>query len=94
MYESGNMDRMNMENVRRPQEMYRRSHHAESPSEGDQRETETPHINKNKLSDLLGGLFHEGKADKDILLTATLMYLLYKEGADIRLILALAYILL
>ena len=25
MYESGNMDRMNMENVRRPQEMYRRS---------------------------------------------------------------------
>ena len=94
MYESGNMDRMKMENVRRPQEMYRRSHHAESPFENIHQETDNIPINKNKLSNLLGGLFHEGKADKDILLTAALMYLLYKEGADIRLILALAYILI
>lgn len=43
--------------------------------------------------DLLGGLLPDG-IDSDTLLIAALLFLLLKEGGDIRLVIALGYILL
>lgn len=46
-----------------------------------------------KGNDILGGLL-SGSIDRDTLLVAALLYLLIKEGGDMKLILALGYILL
>ena len=93
VYESGNMNRMRMEAVRRSQEMHRHSQH---PAEikTDEEKNENVEVKRKEPPSLLGKLFPEGKPDSDFLLTAVLIYLLYKEKADIKLILALAYILL
>ena len=91
VYGSGNMDRMRMEAVRRSQEMHRRSQPSEPVHEI---RADVPKIPRNDLSDLLGKLLPDGKPDSDTLLIGALIWLLYKEGADIKLLLALAYILL
>ena len=91
VYGSGNMDRMRMEAVRRSQEMHRRSQPSEPVPEI---RADVPKIPRNDLSDLLGKLLPDGKPDSDTLLIGALIWLLYKEGADIKLLLALAYILL
>jgi len=49
--------------------------------------------NKNDLNDILNKIF-DGKIDSDKLIIIALMILLLKEGADIKLIIALGYILL
>lgn len=46
-----------------------------------------------KGNDILSGLL-SGSIDRDTLLVAALLYLLIKEGGDMKLILALGYILL
>lgn len=49
--------------------------------------------NELQLSEIIDGIFH-GKLDSDKLMILLLMIVLIKEGADMKLILALAYILL
>ena len=49
---------------------------------------------KNKLFDELIDEFFDGKIDNDKLLIGALMYMLIKEGADMKLIIALGYILM
>ncbi|SHM24286.1 hypothetical protein [Ruminococcus flavefaciens] len=54
-------------------------------------------VKTDKEKKLLGGLadeFFEGGIDSDKLLIAALLYILIKEGADIKLIIALGYILM
>ncbi len=43
---------------------------------------------------LFSGLFHDGKPDNDKIIIIALIVLLAKEGADIKLLLALGYILM
>ena len=50
--------------------------------------------NEKKLLDGLIDDFFEGRVDSDKLLIAALLYILIKEGADIKLIIALVYILM
>ena len=93
VYESGNMNRMQMmEAVRRPQEMHRHSHHDEHTAV--EEKTECISAKENTAAGLLDRLFHDGKPDSDILLIVALIYLLYKEKADLKLILALGYIII
>ena len=49
---------------------------------------------KSEIFDKLFGEFIDGGIDSDKLLIAALLYMLIKEGADIKLILALGYILM
>ena len=87
------MDRMRMEAVRRSQEMHRRSN---VNSDKEQIEKEY-HEEKGGTGDLLSTLtasLAAKKSDSDFILIAAIMWLLYKEGADIKILLALAYILL
>ncbi|SEH60912.1 hypothetical protein SAMN02910265_01703 [Ruminococcus flavefaciens] len=54
-------------------------------------------VKSEKEPKALGGLvdeFFEGGVDSDKLLIAALLYMLIKEGADIKLIIALGYILM
>ncbi len=54
-------------------------------------------VKSEKKQNALEGLvdeFFEGGADSDKLLIAALLYMLIKEGADIKLIIALGYILM
>lgn len=55
---------------------------------------ETGHETKKKLFDDIAEEFFGGSIDSDKLFVALIIYLLIKEGADIKLILALGYILL
>ena len=52
------------------------------------------HSSKSKLFDDLIDEFFDGKIDNDKLLIGALMYMLIKEGADMKLIIALGYILM
>ena len=93
VYDGGNMDRMRMEAVRRSQEMHRRSN---VNSDKEQIEKEY-HEEKGGTGDLLSTLtasLAAKKGDSDFILIAAIMWLLYKEGADIKILLALAYIIL
>ncbi len=86
LYDRNNMDRMRMDAVRRSQEMHRRS------EENAPRQYVQPlkQSNGTDIADTLKKL----TSDTDVLLIAAVLWLLYKEGADIKLLLALAYILL
>ena len=85
---SENMSRMKMDAVRRSQEMHRRSAVIRDRTEVGQGED-------HKLKDsLITEIFGSNKLDGDKLLIAALMYLLYREKADKKLIIALGYIFL
>ena len=88
VYGGRDMDRRQME---RFQEMHRYQQPAPPEIQGDIPKTAK---GGDMLSGLLQRIFPEGRADSDVLLTAALIWLLYREKADMKLILALAYILL
>lgn len=90
LYDKNNMDRMRMDAVRRSQEMHRRSGNSFSADLSPQNEEISGQKNSTGLSEIINKL----TSDKDVLLIAAVLWLLYKEGADIKLLLALAYILL
>ena len=94
VYGGGDMDRMRMEAVRRSQEMHRRTQHDELPTPEISENNDRPQKNSELIKDILGKLFPNGRPDSDVLLIGALIWLLYKEKADMKLILALAYILL
>jgi hypothetical protein len=50
--------------------------------------------NSNPLNSLLSGIFSDGKIDNDKIIIIALIVLLAKEGADIKLLMALGYILM
>lgn len=81
---------MRMEAVRRSQEMHRRSGNSFSADIPPHDEELTVQKNSTDLT----GIIKKLTSDKDVLLIAAVLWLLYKEGADIKLLLALAYILL
>ncbi|WP_295087847.1 hypothetical protein [Ruminococcus sp.] len=57
-------------------------------------ECNSDHSSLSKLFDELLDEFFDGKIDNDKLLIGALMYMLIKEGADMKLIIALGYILM
>lgn len=50
--------------------------------------------NSNPLSGLLSGFFTDGKLDNDKIIIIALIFILAKEGADLKLLIALGYILM
>lgn len=50
--------------------------------------------NSNPLNGLLSGFFTDGKIDNDKILIIALIFILAKEGADIKLLIALGYIMM
>lgn len=108
VFDERQINRMRQEAIRRSQEMHSRA--AVGPSRSENAEYHDPggppqppadireperkdEPKKNILSGLLGDIFGGG-LDSDKLLIAALLILMIKEGADIKLILALGYILL
>lgn len=57
-------------------------------------EDSSEHSSKIKFFDELIDEFFDGRIDNDKLLIGALMYMLIKEGADMKLIIALGYILM
>lgn len=50
--------------------------------------------NSNPLNGLLSGIFTDGKLDNDKIIIIALIFILAKEGADLKLLIALGYILM
>ncbi len=98
--DSREVNRMRQDAIRRSQEMHRRagrnySHYSQGGMKGDM--PPLPESTASKPSDPVSGIIADifgSPADSDKLLIAALLLLLIREGGDIRLILALGYILL
>lgn len=88
-YSDANFGKMQEEAVRRVMEMQQRSRSAVG---GDQQPTPPPQ--KDPPNDIFGGLLGGIKLDEEKALIALLIYILHKNGADIKLLLGLAYLLL
>lgn len=69
------------------------SHNRESEYSNVQNRTNTSNKKDNQISEMLGKLLN-GKIDSDKLIIIALIVILIREGADMKLILALGYILL
>lgn len=80
--------KMQEDALRRVMEMQQRSRNAVS---GEPPPSPTP---PQKPQNVLGSLFGGIKIDEEKALIALLIYILYKNGADIKLLLGLAYLLL
>lgn len=50
--------------------------------------------NSNPLNGLLSGIFTDGKIDNDKIIIIALIFILAKEGADLKLLISLGYILM
>ncbi|MGN1481973.1 hypothetical protein [Porcipelethomonas sp.] len=50
--------------------------------------------NSNPINGLLSGLFYDGKIDNDKILIIALIVILAREGADLKLLIALGYIMM
>lgn len=50
--------------------------------------------NSNPLNGLLSGIFTDGKLDNDKIIIIALIFILAKEGADLKLLISLGYILM
>ena len=91
--DNNNISRMRMDAIRRSQEMHRRSDQdkPDLPPEVSQQSVHR------QPADSIQSLLNEitgGKPDAEKMLIAALLFLLIKEGADIKLMLALGYILM
>ena len=53
-----------------------------------------PNQGMNPINNILSGIFSDGKVDNEKLLLIGLAFILAKEGADIKLLIALGYIML
>lgn len=89
-YSDDKFGKMQEEAMRRVMEMQQRSRNAvgqDSPPPPPS--PEPPSKQADKLSDLLRGI----NIDEEKVLIALLIYILYKQGADIKLLIGLAYLL-
>lgn len=107
IYDYRQMNRMRQDAMRRSQEMYQKSTSGmKEPSASTENKIPIPESvpansppnqknsrSKNEINEFLNK-FVGGKIDSDKLIIIALMVLLAKEGADMKLILALGYILL
>ena len=83
-----NFNRMQEEAVRRVREMQRRSRDIASPPPAP---SEPPPPKSSPLAGILSGVGH---IDEEKALIGLLIYILYKQGADMKLLLGLGYLLL
>lgn len=104
-YDGTDFDRMRQEAVARAREMQRRAQGlvgGQSVQQPEQRQPSPPHEERSAdtqqhtpvggiLSSLLGS---DSKIDEEKALIGMLIYILYKNGADVKLMLALGYLLL
>ncbi|MGN0613265.1 MAG: hypothetical protein ACI4JB_05125 [Porcipelethomonas sp.] len=104
-YSQSDIDFMRKDALRRTQEM----HSAAKQEKNGVQAGNTPHIekehnqthkgnmqknNSNPLNGLLSGLFSQGKMDNDKMIIIFLIVMLAREGADLKLLAALGYILM
>lgn len=102
VYNNRQMNKMRQDAIRRSQEMYSRSavnssHYSEDRREDTAPQKESRPIEKKQTGIQLNKIiddFFGDSIDADKLLIAALIWLLIKEGADKKLIIALGYILL
>ena len=101
-YNEQDIDRMRQDALRRMREMRRRVDPPPAPEEPRRPQQSPPRSNAGGLiSSLLLGSEGEGlfniagiAVDEEKALIAMLIYILYKQGADVKLLLALGYLLL
>lgn len=101
-YNEQDIDRMRQDALRRMREMRRRVDPPPAPEEPRRPQQSPPRSNAGGLiSSLLRGSESEGlfniagiAVDEEKALIAMLIYILYKQGADVKLLLALGYLLL
>ena len=95
--DDNNFTTMQEEAIRRVREMQKRSRSIVGASPNSEpappKAEETPQ-SSSLLSGLLGGNLGDIKIDEEKALIGLLIYILYKQGADIKLLLALGYLLL
>ncbi|MBQ8967323.1 hypothetical protein [Ruminococcus sp.] len=91
-YSEENFGKMQEEAVRRVMEMQQRSRDAvgQAPPPLPEKDEEKPVQEQSLLNGLTGGI----KIDEEKALIGLLIFILYKQGADVRLLLALGYLLL
>ena len=98
VFNDGKMDRMRADAIRRSQEMYRKSGgNIEQPLPAVSESAEKPLVISEKKSSDINSILNDilgNGIETDRLLIIALLFLLIKEGADIKLIIALGYILL
>ena len=90
-YSDAQFGKMQEEAVRRVMEMQQRSRDAVGHEERPHQPESTP---PPPAGDILGGILGGIKIDEEKALIALLIYILYKQGADIKLLLGLAYLLM
>ena len=94
LYDESHMNRMRQDAIRRSQEMHSRAaNFTKDYNRADYPATQSaPPVSKTSAGNLLSDI--TGSLDGDRLLIGALLLLMLKEGKDMRLILALGYILL
>ena len=101
--DDNNFTTMQEEAIRRVREMQRRSRsivgaspnsEPAPPKAEETHRTQKAPQSSSLLSGLLGGNLGDIKIDEEKALIGLLIYILYKQGADIKLLLALGYLLL
>lgn len=94
MHRQNRNDKNNVQAAKMPS-----SHTQETTAKQNKKSMETPppEVKKNStggLNGLLSGIFSDGKLDNDKIIIIALIVILAKEGADLKLLLALGYILM
>ena len=101
-YSQSEMNFMRQDALRRTREMHRQNRidknnvqaakmpasHTQEPASGQDKSS------TGGLNGLLSGIFPDGKLDNDKIIIIALIVILAKEGADLKLLLALGYILM
>ena len=105
-YNNSDYNRMRRDAVKRTHEMYNNSaqkaekttseaHYAPKNNQSEcSSSSDTPSNNNNPLTGLLSGIFSGNKIDNDKLIIILLIVILAKEGADLKLLIALGYIII
>lgn len=92
MHRQNRNDKNNVQAAKMPS-----SHTQEAAGEQNKKDTPPPEVKKSStggLNGLLSGIFSDGKLDNDKIIIIALIVILAKEGADLKLLLALGYILM
>lgn len=101
-YDQTDFDRMRQEAVARARDMQRRAQslvNGQEPSsidmqEGNAEKKVSAPISQQAAGGILSSLLGDSKIDEEKALIGMLIYILYKNGADVKLMLALGYLLL
>lgn len=103
VYSQSEIDSMRRDALRRTREMHSNAQKMESDVQAEAPPPEKPKeaVNNtaqqgsnNPLGSLFSGIFSNGKIDNDKLIIIMLIIILAKEGADLKLLIALGYIIM